>query len=324
MYNLLDILSISFFLMPILAMTSYLLFGRSRVILATHLGTVFIAIGFILSFIALIYSSNSISRSNMMLFNANTLSLLLTTMILFISFIIHQFSLRYMNGDKKYRSYFFNLSAITLSAISMALADNLVLFWFSWTISNLILVSLIIHKAQWRAAYNSGVLAFKTLLLGSLFLLTAIFILYTFTGSLSIQKIVYNDTVLSPLIISFALALIILSAMTQSAIWPFHRWLLSSLNSPTPVSALMHAGLVNGGGFLIVKFSPLMITQIDLLTVLFILGALTALLGTVWKLLQWNIKSMLACSTMAQMGFMIMQCGLGLFSAAIAHLCWHG
>jgi NAD(P)H-quinone oxidoreductase subunit 5 len=311
--------------MPILAMSSYFLLGRRRVIIATQFGTGLMGIGFIASFIALTYSlEDPISRSNSMLFNANTLSLLLTTLILFISFIIHRFSLRYMHGDKIYRRYFFNLSAITLSTISMALADNLVLFWVSWTASNVFLASLMIHKAQWKAAYNSGVLAFKTHLLGSLFLLTAIFFLYTFTGSFSIQKVVYDNGISSSLTILFSLGLIILTAMTQSAIWPFHRWLLSSLNSPTPVSALMHAGLVNGGGFLIVKFSPLLTTQRDLLTVLFIFGALTALLGTVWKLMQWNIKSMLACSTMAQMGFMMMQCGLGLFSAAITHLCWHG
>lgn len=77
-------------------------------------------------------------------------------------------------------------------------------------------------------------------------------------------------------------------------------------------------------GLSIVKFAPLFVAKANLLTVLFIFGALTALLGTLWKLLQWNIKSMLASSTMAQMGFMMMQCGLGLFPAAIAHLCWHG
>ena len=114
-----------------------------------------------------------------------------------------------------------------------------------------------------------------------------------------------------------------MAAMTQSAIWPFHKWLISSLNSPLPVSAIMHAGLVNGGGFLIVRFAQLYLESPIILNLTFIIGLATAIIGTLWKLIQTDIKRMLACSTMAQMGFMIVQCGLGLFSAAIAHIILH-
>jgi len=72
------------------------------------------------------------------------------------------------------------------------------------------------------------------------------------------------------------------------------------------------------------RFAPLYLQATDLLTIFFILGLLTALVGTLWKLMQSDVKRMLACSTMGQMGFMIAQCGLGLFPAAVAHLCWHG
>ena len=86
----------------------------------------------------------------------------------------------------------------------------------------------------------------------------------------------------------------------------------------------MHAGLVNGGGFLIVRFAPLYLNYPGILNIIFIIGLSTAIMGTLWKLMQSDIKRMLACSTMAQMGFMIAQCGLGLFSAAIAHIILHG
>jgi len=121
-----------------------------------------------------------------------------------------------------------------------------------------------------------------------------------------------------------ALLLCILTAMTQSALWPFHRWLTSSLNSPTPVSAIMHAGLVNGGGFLLVRFAPLLSEHTLLLNLIFFIGVISAVTGTLWKLIQSDVKRMLACSTMGQMGFMMIQCGLGLFPAAITHLIWHG
>ncbi len=143
------------------------------------------------------------------------------------------------------------------------------------------------------------------------------------TGQTSIQSILafeYENQ--AQLLI--ALLLILVAAMTQSAIYPFHSWLTSSLNSPTPVLALMHAGLVNGGGILLARFAPLYFNSPKILTLIFIIGITTALVGTFWKLIQSNVKTMLACSTMGQMGFMIAQVGLGLFPAAIAHLFWHG
>ena len=86
----------------------------------------------------------------------------------------------------------------------------------------------------------------------------------------------------------------------------------------------MHAGLVNGGALILYKFYPLLQQLSWSGTLLFILGALTAILGTTWMLVQSDVKRTLTCSTMGQMGFMIMQCGLGLFPAAIAHMIWHG
>jgi NAD(P)H-quinone oxidoreductase subunit 5 len=86
----------------------------------------------------------------------------------------------------------------------------------------------------------------------------------------------------------------------------------------------MHAGLVNGGGILIVRFASLYVTHPTWLLVLAALGFLSAMLGTLWKLMQHDVKRMLACSTLGQMGFMVLQCGLGLFPAAVVHLCWHG
>ncbi|WP_419421147.1 proton-conducting transporter membrane subunit [Legionella sp. D16C41] len=254
----------------------------------------------------------------------NTLNLLLSSLILFISFIVHQFSLRYMLGDRFYKHFFTLLSALTLSVLFLMLADNLFLFWGAWSISNVLLVRLMIHKSQWQAAKNSGVLALYNLGLGCICLLVAFILLSRCCTTNSIEAIINQPNFTDVSLLFLSMSLILIAALTQSALFPFHRWLISSLNSPTPASALMHAGLINGGGILIVKFAPLMILQPILLNVLFLLGALSAFLGTVWKLMQHDIKKMLACSTLAQMGFMMMQCGVGLFAAAIAHLCWHG
>ncbi|QMT61664.1 oxidoreductase [Legionella sp. PC997] len=296
---------------------------RKRAGSAARLASLFIGLGFIIGVFLLSHLSFSEMPVTYLLISFNTLSLLLCSLILVVSFIVHRFSLRYMDGDRLYSRYFCTLAAITLSAVVMVLADNLFLFWLSWSLSNLLLVVLMVHKSEWTAARNSGRLTLNCLLAGSISLLTSFMLITLSTDTTSIQALNQKDIISSSVFVP-AMTLIMLTALTQSAIWPFHRWLISSLNSPTPVSALMHAGLVNGGGILIVKFAPLFAASSHLLMIVFILGSISAFLGTFWKLMQHDIKKMLACSTLAQMGFMMMQCGLGLFAAAVAHLCWHG
>ncbi len=205
----------------------------------------------------------------------------------------------------------------------MAVSDHLALYFVSSCLSHALLVRRMEHKSNWKAARASAALAGKNYLLAAFFMGFAFLLLGFETGSWTLRGILaYQEAASSTMILP--LVLLILAAMAQSAIWPFHRWLLSSLNSPTPVSALMHAGLINGGGFLLIRFAPLFAHHPGLLTLVFCVGLTSAFLGTLWKLLQSDVKRMLACSTMGQMGFMMMQCGLGLFSAALTHLLWHG
>jgi NAD(P)H-quinone oxidoreductase subunit 5 len=235
---------------------------------------------------------------------------------------VGSFSARHMRGDSLYYRFFTLLAALMFSVVVMVSADHLLLMLIGWGSSNFILTHLMIHKPSWKEAKISGRLAGKNFLLGTGSIAVSFLLLYLATGETSIQTIVHTHHH-SPWV-TVSLFGILLGAMTQSAIWPFHRWLISSLNSPTPVSAIMHAGIVNGGGFLLVRFSPLYFDRPNLLTAIFVIGMFSAILGTFWSLLQHDVKRMLACSTMGQMGFMVAQCGLGLFPAAIAHLCWHG
>lgn len=256
------------------------------------------------------------------LFHVDPLALIMMTLVGFISLTVASFASRYLKGDTRYRQFFTLLALLVGSVMVMVSTDHILLLLVAWGASNLLLVKLMVHKASWKAAKASGVIAGKTYLLGFALIAAALGLLYSATGQTSIQAILHTMKD-SPLIMP-ALVLLMVGAMTQSAIWPFHRWLLSSLNSPTPVSAMMHAGLVNGGGFLLARFAPLYFNTPSLLVVIFIVGVATALIGTLWKLMQHDVKRMLACSTMGQMGFMLAQCGLGLFPAAVAHLCWHG
>ncbi len=294
----------------------------SREVLAARLSGYFIGVGVLIGVGLLSYLFTLKNSAVYWLILPNTLNLLLCSLVLLVSFIVHRFSLRYMHGDRLYRRFFLLLATLTLTAMLMVLADNLFLFWGAWSLSNLFLVLLMVHKKEWVASKNSGLLAFYTLATGSLSLLIAFIILSFNYETSSISNL--TQIAIPNHVLLLSMVLILVGGLVQSGLFPFHRWLISSLNSPTPVSALMHAGLVNGGGILIVKFSSLMLFYPELLTVLFLFGSMSALLGSVWKLMQHDIKKMLACSTMAQMGFMMMQCGVGLFAAAIAHLCWHG
>lgn len=260
------------------------------------------------------------------LFHLDALAGLMMALVAFIGLCVGCFAYRYLKGDRHYQRFFVQFGLLLLCLMLMVSADHLVLLLGAWCLSNLLLVRLMIHKQGWRAANAAGMLAARHLVFGALSIAAAFGMLYGATGETGIEAsivAIQQQPVSSPLVFS-ALILLLLGAMIQSAIWPFHQWLISSLNSPTPVSAIMHAGLVNGGGFLLARFAPLYLDHSMLLTGVFVVGLATALLGTLWKLLQSDVKRMLACSTMGQMGFMLAQCGLGLFAAAVAHLIWHG
>lgn len=256
------------------------------------------------------------------LFHIDALAIVMLSLILLVGAGVARFAYHYLQGDSRYRVFFGQLLLLILSMILMVCANHLIVLLSAWCFSNALLVRLMIHKAAWRAAKASGRLAAQNYGLGAIFLASACVLFYAITGETSIQALLQHNHP-SPALV-WPLLLLIIAAMSQSALWPFHRWLLSSLNSPTPVSALMHAGLVNGGGFLLARFAPLYSHHQGLLTTLFVIGISSALLGTMWKLMQSDVKRMLACSTMGQMGFMMAQCGLGLFAAAITHLCLHG
>lgn len=257
--------------------------------------------------------------------NFDVLGCIMVCLVTSLTLIICTFAKRYMQGDQYYHRFIVGLLLLGFSVATLVLADNIWLFLLAWCISNLLLVMLMVHKSSWRAAKASGRVAAKTLFISSSLLAIGLLLLASSTQQTSIQAINYAD-LHHPMMLPIALCCILAAAFAQSALIPCHRWLLSSVNSPTPVSAMMHAGLINGGGFLLIRFSPLFL-KFDyaiLLHLTFIVGVATAIIGTIWKLMQHDYKRMLACSTVAQMGFMMMQCGLGIFSAAVAHLCWHG
>jgi NAD(P)H-quinone oxidoreductase subunit 5 len=123
--------------------------------------------------------------------------------------------------------------------------------------------------------------------------------------------------------VAWAAALLAVAALLKSAQFPTHGWLTEVMETPTPVSALLHAGVVNAGGFLLIRFADVMLLAPGVLALLVMIGGFTAIFGAVVMLTQPAVKTSLAWSTVAQMGFMILQCGLALFPLALLHILAH-
>jgi NAD(P)H-quinone oxidoreductase subunit 5 len=123
--------------------------------------------------------------------------------------------------------------------------------------------------------------------------------------------------------IGLATSLLVAAALLKSAQFPVHGWLPEVMETPTPVSALLHAGVINAGGFLMIRLADVMLLSPGAMHALAIVGGFSALFGSVVMLTQNSVKSALAWSTIAQMGFMLLQCGLGAFALAFLHLIAH-
>ena len=241
----------------------------------------------------------------------------------FFSGIVHSYSRRYMAGSRTIDQFFGRVFAFTVVVMVLVAADHVVLFGLAWLAMGLVMAELIGHVEGWSQARAAKREARRYFVASSVTLGVALASLWVHTGATTVSGI--GTSIGSPsLVVLFAAGALVLAAMIQSALLPFHTWLLSSMTAPTPASALMHAGFVNAGGILLARFAPVVTVDAGFMLVVVLLGAVSALGGKLLKTVQTDAKGALGCSTTGQMGFMIMQAGLGFFAAAVTHLVLHG
>ena len=259
------------------------------------------------------------------------LSSLMAFVIAGISMLVHIYSRRYMLEESGYGRFFSLLGLMTSSLLLMVTAGDLISLLIAWHLIGILLYFLLSHDSSNPEAHRFAGWTLLTYRFGDLPLLIAFLLLFQAFDSWSMQDIFKRLQDNPELTTLFGLplaetvaALIALSAFARSAQFFLHTWLPYSMSGPTPVSALMHAGIVNAGGFLINRFAPLFLHTDMVLHWVFIVGLTTAIIGSVLMLAQNDIKKALGYSTMGQMGFMIMECGVGAFSLAIYHLIAHG
>ena len=261
----------------------------------------------------------------------DSLSALMSVVIATISLIVHLYSVRYMVEEPGYARFFSLLSAMTGTLLLMVAAGDLITLLVAWHLVGILLYFLLGYDTRSRPAFRYAFWTWITYRFGDLPLLLAAVLLYHAFGSWSLSVIFERLAAAPETLTIFQLplvevvgSLIAVAAFARSAQFLLHTWLPYSMSGPTPVSALMHAGIVNAGGFLINRFAPVFVETSGVLHWIFAVGLATAVFGSVLMLTQNDIKKALGYSTMGQMGFMIMECGVGAFSLAIYHLIAHG
>ncbi|HKJ46448.1 MAG TPA: proton-conducting transporter membrane subunit [Balneolales bacterium] len=251
------------------------------------------------------------------------LSLVIGTAVTLFSSLVLSYSSRYLAGSRKLPGFLINCMIFTFSVILMVIANNIVLFAFAWLSMGLLMSELIGGYTHYEEGLVSRNNARNYFMLSTSLLTAGLILLALQTGSWSITKIIHSSDLINTPNVQFAIVLVIGAAVIQSALFPFQSWLMSSMTAPTPSSALMHAGFVNAGAILLTRLAPAIYVS-HFLWILVLVGGLGSLIGKFTKFVQANIKQKLACSTAAQMGFMLVECGLGFFAAAITHLILHG
>ena len=268
------------------------------------------------------------------------LTVLLLLLVTGVSGVVHVYSSRYMIGDSRYNRFFAVIAMFTFSMILLVMSGNLLMLLISWEVMGICSYLLISHASERPSACRAATKAFLVNAVADVGFSFGIILTFFTFETLDIQTILAQaenmqdhtinilgwmgmDLQVNPVtIIPFFL---FMGAMGKSAQIPFHVWLPFAMEAPTPVSALIHAAtMVNAGPFLLVRLSPLIALSPYAMTFIFIIGATTAVFAGIVSLTQSDIKKILAYSTISQIGFMVMACGLGAFAVAIFHLLAHG
>jgi len=259
----------------------------------------------------------------------NEMSAILVPYVAILGLVVRKYATKYMWDEAGYKRFFILLNFIFSSIYLLVMSNNLVVLALAWQLLSIALYMLVsfnvgsntaVNNAKWTMVIHKG---------ADLVFLFAIILTYKTFGSLDLATLsqqwlaMSHNPVENPMVFVIGL-LFLIAAMMKSAIMPFHIWLPYTSEAPTPVSAVMHAGVVNVGGILLNKLAYLLLLTPTVLNIAFVVGLFTAITASLIMLVVSDIKRSLGYSTVGQMGYMIMEVGLGAFSLAIYHLIVHG
>lgn len=255
--------------------------------------------------------------------SASPLAWLLVSLVLLLGLIVQRFCRRFLHGDRDQSRAQAWLALLTSGTALAWVSTDSRLLLAGWGLALFALYRLIGLARDWQAAQAAARFAGAWLLGAWLALCVVIAVTHTQTDSWSTG--LPADLAQWPAwAIQLAASALLLAAVIPAAQWPAQRWLLATMVAPTPVSAIMHAGLVNAGGILLVQYGSLLAAAGWAQIALLLLATLSILIGSGLVLVQVDVKRQLAASTVAQMGCMLLQCALGAYVAALIHLLLHG
>lgn len=254
----------------------------------------------------------------------DAVSVALTALTLFVGWTVIGFSSRHMAADARLTAFASRVGLMLSSVLVLVSTGSLVVFALAWIASGWLLAEAIGHAPAWAEAQAARARARRAFLISDACLVAGLALLAGLGGAWTFAALPGAAAEMGTLAKLAAGALLLVAAMSRCAVPPFHKWLMGSMTAPTPVSALMHAGLVNAGGLLLIRCAPLFEAVPAVKIAMIAAGAAGALFGTGVMIVRPDIKRALGGSTVAQMSFMVMTCGFGAYAAALWHLVAHG
>jgi len=252
------------------------------------------------------------------------LSLLWTLIITGVGGLIHVYAVGYMWSDRAIARFFAYMNFFVFAMLTLVLSDNFVGLLVGWGLVGLASYFLIGFWFFKPSAVAAAMKAFVINVVGDAGLMFAVFVLFAATGSVAYSDVFAKAGTLAPATVLLACIAIFIGCAAKSAQIPLHTWLPDAMEGPTPVSALIHAAtMVTAGVYLVARCAPLWDVSPEARALVGTIGALTALVGAILGIAQWDIKRILAYSTMSQIGYMIMGVGVGAYQAGILHFFTH-
>ena len=255
--------------------------------------------------------------------HADAASSVILILVAFVGYVITSFSEQYLSGSKVQRHYL-RFLMLTLACVCVIITtNNLAVLTASWIATSLSLHELLTLYSDRQPAIIAAHKKFLASRIGDLCMIVASVLIFRSCGTLEIDKVLDALHKQPSQGIRAAAICLALAACVKCAQLPLHGWLIQVMEAPTPVSALLHAGIINLGGFLLIRFSPLVSGVPSAQWLLILVGTTTAAIASLVMMTRISVKVMLAWSTCAQMGFMLLECGLGAYDLALLHLVAH-
>jgi len=249
------------------------------------------------------------------------------TMALFVTGVgalIHLYSIGYMHGDERYPTFFVYLNLFAFSMLMLVLSDSFLLTFLGWEGVGVCSYFLISFWFERPSAATAGKKAFVMNRVGDFGFMLAMFLIFATFGSLNYVPVLEGAHDLTKGTATAIALLLFVGAVGKSAQLPLYVWLPDAMEGPTPVSALIHAAtMVTAGVFLMVRVNPILDLAPGALTLIAVIGALTAFFAATIACAQNDIKKVLAYSTVSQLGYMFLAVGSGAYIAAIFHMVTH-